>query len=249
MKFLSRVLAPVALVAGLCLLLPDEVQAGRGGGGGGGRGGGGGGRGGGFGGGGRGFGGGGFNRGGFGGRGFGYGGYGGFGYGDFGYGGFGYGLGYGGYGYGDAYSGYGSTPGGYYFDPSYSSSYAPMVYSSPSYSTTSGYYTPPSFYAGVNIVPVGSDATTTQSAYYNPSQPTPASIEVRVPADAKVWFDGSPTTMTGDSRIFTSPPIEPGKTFHYEVKAQWMKDGKPMEKTLSIQVAAGKRSLVDFTNQ
>jgi uncharacterized protein (TIGR03000 family) len=247
MKFLSRVLTTVALVAGFCLLLPDQVQAGRGGGGGGGRGGGGGGGRGGFSGGGGGRGGGGFSRGGFGGRGFGGGG---FGYGGFGYGGFGYGgLGYGGYGYGDPYYGYGSTLGGYYFDPSYYSSSAPMVYSSPSYYTTSSYYTPPSYYAGVNIVPVGPDVTTNQSAYYNPSQPTPATVEVRVPADAKVWFDGSPTTMTGDNRIFTSPPLEPGKTFHYEVKAQWMKDGKPVEKTHSIQVGAGKRSLVDFMTQ
>jgi uncharacterized protein (TIGR03000 family) len=72
---------------------------------------------------------------------------------------------------------------------------------------------------------------------------------VRVAADAKVWFDGSLTTMTGADRIFTSPPLEPGKTFSYEVKAQWMKDGKPVEKTVSIQVGAGKRSLVDFVSQ
>lgn len=242
MKTISRLLAPLALVAGLCLLMPADVQAGRGGGGGGGRGGGGGGRGG-YGGGGRGGYGGGYGRGGYGGyggyggRGFGYGGYG-YGYG--GYGGFGWGgigLGYGG-GYYGGYDypsyGYASTPGGYYFEPSSYSYSIPLVYT-----------TPPNYDGGATVVPVGpgSDTRTTTSAYYNPGQPS-ATVEVRVPGDAKVWFDGTATTMSGDDRIFQTPALDAGKTYHYDVKAQWMKDGKPVEKTLTITVAAVDRKSV-----
>ncbi len=212
MKILSRLLAPVVLVASLCLLIPDQVQAaGRGG----------------FGGFRSGFGGyrGGFERG-YGYRGWGYRGW---GYGGWGLG-LGYGLGYGGY----PYSGYGSTLGGYAYDPSYSNYSTPQAYTSPSYSTTP------------NVVSVGPDVTTTQSAYYNPSQPTPATVEVRVPADAKVWFEDTLTTKTGNDRVFTTPPLVTGKTFYYEVKAQWMKDGKPVEKTQLVQVSGGLRSLANF---
>lgn len=52
---------------------------------------------------------------------------------------------------------------------------------------------------------------------YGPIQPvsaaSPASIRVFLPdASAKVYFDGQGTTSTGTSRIFTTPPLEPGST-------------------------------------
>ncbi len=109
--------------------------------------------------------------------------------------------------------------------------------------------TAPNSYATPNIVSLGPNGTTQQSAYYNPAQASMATVEVRVPADAKVWFDGLPTTMTGNDRVFTSPPLDAGKAYEYEVRAQWMQDGKPVEKTLSVQVTAGQRSLANFVAQ
>ena len=48
-----------------------------------------------------------------------------------------------------------------------------------------------------------------------------ATIQVSVPADAKVWFDDSPTEQTGSERSFESPPLTPGKTYSYMITAQW----------------------------
>ncbi len=73
-----------------------------------------------------------------------------------------------------------------------------------------------------------------------------ATVEVLVPAGASVWINGSPTTLTGEDRIFTSPPLEPGQTYQYEVKAQWMRGAKQVAETQMIQVAAGQRSVADF---
>jgi uncharacterized protein (TIGR02246 family) len=43
----------------------------------------------------------------------------------------------------------------------------------------------------------------------------PLSIELVVPADAQVAFDGYRTTQTGETRTYTTPSLSVGKEFHY----------------------------------
>lgn len=75
-----------------------------------------------------------------------------------------------------------------------------------------------------------------------------AQIDVRMPADAQLWFDGNKTSQTGAMREFTSPPLTPGQTFTYELRATWTGEGgTPITQTRTVNVQAGKRSLVDFT--
>jgi uncharacterized protein (TIGR03000 family) len=123
-------------------------------------------------------------------------------------------------------SGYGYRD---YYYPSYSSYYAPDYYYPP---TVSGYYSPPD----VNVYP--------------PSSPAPAAdaatVEVRVPPDAQVWFDGNPTTQTGELRTYASPPLPSDKAFHYDVRARWTDNGRVVDQTRSVEVRAGRRTTVDF---
>jgi len=173
------------------------------------------------GGGGRGGGGGGGYRGGYGGgyggyRGYGYGGYRGYGYG--GYGGWGYG-GYGGWGY--PYAG----GVGYYY-PDYAG------YSYPPYSA--GYSPAPTVY---------------QSFYAaQPAAPAPNTvlIDVNVPAEATVWIDGNPTTQTGANREYVTPALTPGQNYSYQVKARWMDNGQPVEKTQKVTFQAGNQVQLNF---
>src|SRR5947207_1887399 len=44
-----------------------------------------------------------------------------------------------------------------------------------------------------------------------------ALIQLKVPADATVTFDGNPTQQTGEIRQFLTPPLEANKNFSYEV--------------------------------
>jgi uncharacterized protein (TIGR03000 family) len=67
-----------------------------------------------------------------------------------------------------------------------------------------------------------------------------------VPADAQVWFDGSPTQQTGDWRQFVSPPLDTGSVFHYDIRAQWMDNGKTVDQTRRIEVRNGSLTTVDF---
>jgi len=47
-------------------------------------------------------------------------------------------------------------------------------------------------------------------------------------------------------RYFATPPLTPGQTFNYELRAAWMVNGAPTTMTRAVQVQAGKRSAVNF---
>jgi len=135
----------------------------------------------------------------------------------------------GGYGYGLPYgSNYGYAP--YYASPSY-------YYASPSY-----YYTAP---ATVYAPPV-----TRYQSYYPPVAYQPdntAIIEVVVPAGAQLWIDGNSTAQTGTVRYFTTPPLTPGQTFTYDVRATWTDSSAgPVTQQRTVQVQAGQQSAVNF---
>jgi uncharacterized protein (TIGR03000 family) len=53
----------------------------------------------------------------------------------------------------------------------------------------------------------------------------------------------------GTVRRFTTPPLTPGEEYHYNVRAQWMENGRPVVRTFSIPVEAGRPATVDFNRQ
>lgn len=72
-------------------------------------------------------------------------------------------------------------------------------------------------------------------------------IDLRVPAEAEVWFEGVRTGQTGPSRQFQSPPLEPGHSYTYKVRARWLEDGQEVDQTRKVKVQAGQQVWVDFT--
>jgi uncharacterized protein (TIGR03000 family) len=162
--------------------------------------------------------------GGGGGRGYGGGGY--YGGGFYGDRGFGYGGGFGlGLGLGLGYPYYG---GGYYYgDPGYS--VGPTYYDNGVFPATSTYN---SFYPPDTSSPM--------------STSKPAMVEVQVPPDAEILFEGQKTNQTGSFRQFQSPPLEPGSKYSYTVTAKWMSNGQPMTQERTVPVAPGMRSFVSF---
>jgi uncharacterized protein (TIGR03000 family) len=81
-----------------------------------------------------------------------------------------------------------------------------------------------------------------------PTVPTAATVQVRVPAGAELWFEGSKTSQRGEDRVFTSPPLDPSGNYVYEVRARWTENGDIVERTRTIRVRAGERTLVDFAS-
>ena len=127
--------------------------------------------------------------------------------------------------------GYGSGYGGYGY--SYPYSYGGTYYSEPSY--------------------VYAEPSSTPSYYYSPSDtaqnPNVALIEVKVPENAELWFEGDKTSQTGAVRHFRSPELQPGKMFTYDIRARWTDaGGKEVDRTKQVKVQAGARAGVDFNN-
>jgi uncharacterized protein (TIGR03000 family) len=129
-------------------------------------------------------------------------------------------------------------PGSYaYYYPYVYPSYS--YYSYPVYSS-SNYYMTPSAPLYVPSYPLDNVSPAAGAA--------PATVEIRVPVEnAEVWFQGLKTTETGTVRVFTSPPLTPGRTYTYRVRAAWRSDAGAVEQARSVPVQPGQTAYVDFT--
>ena len=72
-------------------------------------------------------------------------------------------------------------------------------------------------------------------------------LNVQAPNNAIILINGQKTHQTGSHRDFTSTGLEAGKSYTFEVRAQWAgADGKPVDITRKIPVHGGERWVVDF---
>jgi uncharacterized protein (TIGR03000 family) len=184
------------------------------------------------------------------GGGYGWGGWGGGRYIGFsGIGGFnGYQYGYNPYWYGTT-SGYATYPGYYGFAPGsnyvYGNSY-------PIYNAVYDSNLMPG--TGVTTAPIAPAApytsaypTTGDAGTFDQSR---ALVTVRVPdPSAQVFIEGTPTTQGGTTREFVSPPLQSGQEYTYTLRARFNSGGQEVDRTRKIDVRAGSRATVDFTNE
>jgi uncharacterized protein (TIGR03000 family) len=89
----------------------------------------------------------------------------------------------------------------------------------------------------------------TRSFYPPASAPAPAikeraRLQVHVPANAEVWFEGYKSRQTASVRTFTTPPLSPQGTFRYTVRLRWQENGQTREKTGEIEVRAGQQRVI-----
>jgi uncharacterized protein (TIGR03000 family) len=85
------------------------------------------------------------------------------------------------------------------------------------------------------VKPTGSD-----------SQPMGANLRFKVPADAKLYVDGKLAPGSGPERAFYTPPLEAGKKFYYEVKAEVTVNGKTLTEEKKVIVEAGANLTEEF---
>ena len=71
-------------------------------------------------------------------------------------------------------------------------------------------------------------------------------LAVEVPADAKVYVNGLLTKTPGTLRRYVSRGLYPGYRYTYEVRAEWERDGQPMEATRVVQLQAGQTAELAF---
>lgn len=73
-----------------------------------------------------------------------------------------------------------------------------------------------------------------------------ARLTVQVPPGAKLFIDDQPMKAASDVRNFNTPRLERGQAYYYEVRAEVVRDGKPVSETKKVVVRAGEDVAVSF---
>jgi uncharacterized protein (TIGR03000 family) len=87
--------------------------------------------------------------------------------------------------------------------------------------------------------------------YRVPVQPTasfdaaPIRVNVNLPAEADLYFNGTLTNETGPFRTFVSPAVAVGRDYVYDIRARWVENGRPVTWRHDYTVRAGDRLNVD----
>jgi uncharacterized protein (TIGR03000 family) len=74
-----------------------------------------------------------------------------------------------------------------------------------------------------------------------------ATIDVRVPADAALSFEGVRMNQSGQLRHFVTPQLAPGNAYTYDVTASWRENGREVTRTRNVTIHPGDRLEVDMT--
>ena len=113
------------------------------------------------------------------------------------------------------------------------------------YSSTPVYYYPiPSNVAVANNAAPASDEDYAYGATEEAGNVV--RINVRVPVNAEVSFDGNKTSQTGSLRSFVTPALERGKEYSYEIRVRWVEAGRPVEQARKINIRPGDRLTLEF---
>ena len=115
------------------------------------------------------------------------------------------------------------------------------------YQGTPSWYSSSPAVAYPSAVYPSANAENSRSFYPGSVDPDKVLINVTVPADAKIMFQGAKTAQTGGSRRFLSPSLEAGYRYSYSVQATWKENGKEVSQTRSIAVQPGDVVQVTFT--
>jgi uncharacterized protein (TIGR03000 family) len=75
-----------------------------------------------------------------------------------------------------------------------------------------------------------------------------ATVLIKAPTDVRIMVDGQETTRNAAEEAFTTPALEPGRTYQYVFKAEAVRDGRTVTLSKRVTVQAGRQSEVDFND-
>jgi uncharacterized protein (TIGR03000 family) len=75
-----------------------------------------------------------------------------------------------------------------------------------------------------------------------------ATVVVRLPADARLYADGSALRMTGAERKFVTPELPAGYEFTYRLTAEYEREGETISVSKKVAVRAGGSAVVEFAD-
>jgi uncharacterized protein (TIGR03000 family) len=137
-------------------------------------------------------------------------------------------------------------PSGYYSQPYY----RPAYYGQPYYSQPmQGQPMQGELQGQMPTDPGYPGAPGQRRAYYGANISAPVQLSVRVPPNAELLVDGQKTRSMGPMRLLTSPPLEPGQQYVYQLEAKWMESGQEVTRTRTVEVRPGQVVTVDFLSR
>lgn len=77
---------------------------------------------------------------------------------------------------------------------------------------------------------------------------TRATVIVRLPADAKLYADGTALRMTGSERKFVTPELPGGMEYTYRFTAEYERNGEVVSVTKKVAVRPGGSAAVEFAD-
>jgi uncharacterized protein (TIGR03000 family) len=72
----------------------------------------------------------------------------------------------------------------------------------------------------------------------------PGKVQINLPEDARLLFNGTAAAGTGATRSFTTPPLAPGQSYAYDLTAEVTRDGRVQTITERVVVRAGEKTRV-----
>jgi uncharacterized protein (TIGR03000 family) len=78
--------------------------------------------------------------------------------------------------------------------------------------------------------------------------PNRAKLIVELPADAKLYIDDQPMKTTSGRRTFHTPALQSGQTYYYMLRAEVVRDGKPVREERRVILRPGEVVRADFND-
>jgi len=76
----------------------------------------------------------------------------------------------------------------------------------------------------------------------------PATVVVKAASDVQIKVNGQATTRRATEETYTTPVLDPSKTYTYVFVAEQTADGRTRSATKQVTVEAGKETVVDFSD-
>jgi uncharacterized protein (TIGR03000 family) len=82
----------------------------------------------------------------------------------------------------------------------------------------------------------------------NPAEnPNTVVLVAHLPENAEIWFEEFQSRQKkAEVRLFESPPLKPGQTYHYTVNVNWFEEGQRVSQARTLRVKAGEIQCIDL---
>ncbi len=78
--------------------------------------------------------------------------------------------------------------------------------------------------------------------------PAPATFVIHAPMDVRITANGQAIDRQSAEEIFSTPNLQPGKSYSYDFQAEAVRDGKTVKRTQTVIVQAGRESRAEFSD-